>query len=138
MQNLDGAEIASLRATAIGCGFPCPRIAGRDAGALRLIPPDGHVPAPHLFVDISAHGFGHLAQGAGAQRAARRLPELRITIRSGLPTAKLQARLAAEFTHLAESSDFGYVMHDAMRVDLAGDGPGLPHPACRLGRPGGP
>jgi IS5 family transposase len=51
--------------------------------------------------------------------SAERLPELRFTIRSGLPTGKLQARLATEFTHLTASSDFGYVMHDATRVDLA-------------------
>lgn len=77
-------------------------------------------PRPHLFVDISAHGFGHLAQAAPVLNAlAEHLPELRFTIRSGLPTGKLQARLATEFTHLAESSDFGYVMHDATRVDLA-------------------
>ena len=44
---------------------------------------------------------------------------LRITLRSGLPTSKLRARVAADFTHLAESSDFGYVMHDAVSVDLA-------------------
>lgn len=77
------------------------------------------MPDLHLFVDISAHGFGHLAQAAPVlNRLARQLPELRITVRSALPTARLQARLVAPFRHLAESSDFGYVMYDAMRVDL--------------------
>ncbi|WP_313953410.1 hypothetical protein [Accumulibacter sp.] len=73
----------------------------------------------HLFVDISAHGFGHLAQVAPVLEALKqRLPELRLTIRSGLPTDKLRARLSANFTHLHESSDFGYVMHDAVSLDL--------------------
>ena len=63
---------------------------------------------PHLFVDISAHGFGHLAQVAPVLNAlTERLPALRLTIRSGLPTAKLQARIEAAFTHLIGSSDFG-------------------------------
>ena len=75
---------------------------------------------PHLFVDVSAHGFGHLAQVAPVLNAlSARLPTLRITLRSGLPTSKLRARVTADFTHLAESSDFGYVMHDAVSVDLA-------------------
>jgi hypothetical protein len=74
---------------------------------------------PHLFVDVSAHGFGHLAQVAPVLNAlTERLPALRLTIRSGLPTAKLQARIAAAFTHLIGSSDFGYVMHDAVSLDL--------------------
>jgi hypothetical protein len=73
----------------------------------------------HLFVDISAHGFGHLAQAAPVLNAlSKRLPELRLTIRSGLPTDKLQARVMADFTHLQERSDFGYVMHDAVSLDL--------------------
>ena len=74
----------------------------------------------HLFVDISAHGFGHLAQVAPVLQALTvRLPELRLTIRSGLPGERLQARLVAPFTHLQASSDFGYVMHDAVSLDLA-------------------
>jgi hypothetical protein len=77
----------------------------------------------HLFVDISAHGFGHLAQAAPVLNAlSKRLPELRLTIRSGLPTDKLQARVTADFTHLQERSDFGYVMHDAVSLDLEATG----------------
>ena len=75
---------------------------------------------PHLFVDISAHGFGHLAQAAPVINAlAAQLPTMRVTIRSGLPQAKLHERLRCAFSHLAARSDFGYVMLDAMRVDLA-------------------
>jgi hypothetical protein len=76
--------------------------------------------APHLFVDISAHGFGHLGQAAPILNALReRLPELRLSVRSGLPIAALQARLHGQFTHLAGRSDFGFIMRDATRIDLA-------------------
>ncbi len=75
---------------------------------------------PHLFVDISAHGFGHLAQAAPVINAlTTRAPNLRLTVRSGLPQEKLRERLWCTFDHLAARSDFGYVMRDAMRVDLA-------------------
>ena len=73
---------------------------------------------PHLFVDISSHGLGHLAQAAPVLNALRqRLPALRLTVRSGLPEARLRARIAGEFTHQALSSDFGFVMLDAVRID---------------------
>ena len=76
--------------------------------------------APHLFVDISSHGFGHLAQVAPVLNAlAARLPSLCLTIRSGLTAEQLRTRVLPDFTHLAAASDFGYVMHDAIRVDLA-------------------
>ena len=75
---------------------------------------------PHLFVDISSHGLGHLAQAAPIlNEIVRRLPELRLTVRSGLPLAKLRERLCGEFTHLECCSDFGYVMRDAVRIDHA-------------------
>jgi hypothetical protein len=77
-------------------------------------------PHPHLFVDISSHGFGHLAQAAPVLNAlAGRLPTLRLTIRSGLSIENLRTRLTHDFTHIAAASDFGYLMHDAIRVDLA-------------------
>lgn len=74
----------------------------------------------HLFVDISSHGFGHLAITAPALDAlAEMAPDLRLTVRSGLPRWKLEQRIRAPFTLIAGSSDFGYVMIDAMRIDLA-------------------
>ncbi len=73
---------------------------------------------PHLFVDISAHGFGHLAQVAPVlNRLAELLPELRITLRSGLPSTKLKQRIQAPFQHIASASDFGYMMIDALSID---------------------
>jgi hypothetical protein len=74
----------------------------------------------HLFVDISAHGFGHLGQAAPILNALQqRLPELRLSVRSALPAAALQARLHGPFTHLPGRSDFGFIMRDATRIDLA-------------------
>lgn len=73
---------------------------------------------PHLFVDISAHGFGHLAQTAPVLEALALLsPDLRLTIRSGLPLAQLRQRIAHPFFHLAAVSDVSFRMHDAVRVD---------------------
>ena len=75
---------------------------------------------PHLFVDVSSHGFGHLAQVAPIlNELATRLPELRLTIRCGLPLDKLRARISAEFTHIAGRTDFGFVMLDAVSIDLS-------------------
>jgi len=74
----------------------------------------------HLFVDISSHGFGHLAITAPVLDAvAEIVPDLRLTVRSGLPAAKLRQRIRAPFAHLAAASDFGYVMIDAMHIDPA-------------------
>ena len=46
-------------------------------------------------------------------------PDLRLTVRSGLPAEKLRQRIGVPFAHVAVSSDFGYVMIDATRIDLA-------------------
>jgi hypothetical protein len=74
---------------------------------------------PHLLVDISAHGFGHLAQVAPVlNRLAEQLPALQLTVRSGLPLDRLRQRIHAPFVHIAAASDFGYVMHDAVTLDL--------------------
>ena len=73
----------------------------------------------HLFVDISSHGLGHLAITAPVLDAlALRAPQMRLTIRSGLRTEALRARIAAPFEHIHAASDFGYLMHDATRIDL--------------------
>ena len=74
----------------------------------------------HLFVDISSHGFGHLAQVAPVLNAlASMVPALHLTVRSGLPEARLRLRIRAPFTYCPGCSDFGYVMHDAVRIDHA-------------------
>lgn len=75
---------------------------------------------PHLFVDISSHGFGHLAQVAPILNAlSARMPALRLTLRSGLASATLRARVNGEFDHIVGRSDFGFVMRDAVDIDYA-------------------
>jgi len=72
----------------------------------------------HLFTDISSHGFGHLAISAPILNALAELaPDLRLTVRSLLPPAKLRERIAPPFELIEAASDFGYVMHDALRID---------------------
>lgn len=74
----------------------------------------------HLFVDISSHGFGHLAIAAPVlNRLAERLPGLKLTIRCALPPALLASRLRLPFRLIPAASDFGFVMRDALHVDLA-------------------
>jgi len=74
----------------------------------------------HLLVDISAHGLGHLAQTAPVIDAlAALVPGLRVTVRSAIPRHHLAHRIAADFVHVAEARDFGYVMHNAVDIDLA-------------------
>lgn len=73
----------------------------------------------HLFVDISSHGYGHLAQTAPVLNALLASRSMRLTIRCGLATAQLQRRIRVPFTHIQEASDFGFVMHDALQLDLA-------------------
>jgi hypothetical protein len=73
----------------------------------------------HLFADISSHGFGHLAQAApvlNALHAAR--PDLRLTVRSGLPRNRLALRIDGDFEHIHAASDFGFVMDNALDIDL--------------------
>ncbi len=74
----------------------------------------------HIFVDISAHGLGHLAQTAPVIAALRaRRPDLRVTIASALPHARLAARIAQPFQHIDAASDFGFAMHNAIDIDFA-------------------
>jgi hypothetical protein len=73
----------------------------------------------HLFVDISSHGFGHLAITAPVLNALAEIaPDLRLTVRTRLPRAKLLQRIHSPFELIEASTDFGYAMIDATRVDL--------------------
>jgi hypothetical protein len=72
----------------------------------------------HLFVDISSHGYGHLAQTAPLLNALVASRPLQLTVRSGLTQAQLASRIPVLFTHIHAASDFGFVMHDALNVDL--------------------
>ncbi len=75
-------------------------------------------PPPHLFADISSHGFGHLAQSAPVlNRLAELRPDLHLTLRTALPREKLGQRLALPFDLIPDASDFGYRMIDALTID---------------------
>lgn len=75
---------------------------------------------PHLLVDISAHGYGHVAQTAPLLNELKRcLPELRITVRSAAPLALLQQRIQGEFQHYSVAMDFGMHMASAVDVQVA-------------------
>lgn len=72
---------------------------------------------PHLLVDISYHGFGHVSQTAPVVNAlARMLPDLRVTVRSAAPAEILQQRFQCEITHIPAAFDFGMAMANAVDV----------------------
>ena len=74
---------------------------------------------PHLLVDISAHGYGHIAQTAPVvNELARCIPGLRITLRSAAPTAFLKQRFQCDFQHIHVALDFGMAMFNAVEVDV--------------------
>jgi hypothetical protein len=73
--------------------------------------------APHLVVNITGHGFGHVAQTAPILNLLQqRMPELRITVRSAVPIAHLRSRIHVPFTHLPVGGDIGMVMSSALDV----------------------
>ncbi|MGQ9686227.1 MAG: hypothetical protein ACUVT2_07990 [Thiobacillaceae bacterium] len=73
----------------------------------------------HLLACISHHGRGHLAQSAPVLDALLALwPGLKLTVRSALPHSVLAGRIRGPFTHLSEAADCGFLMRDALRVDL--------------------
>ena len=73
----------------------------------------------HLVVSISGHGFGHVAQTAPVLNALHKLcPQLRLTVRSSVPTAHLNSRIHVPFTHLQSSGDIGMEMSSALEVDI--------------------
>lgn len=70
-----------------------------------------------LLVDLSCHGFGHIAQAAPVVNAlAERLPGLRVTLRSGAPREVLAQRFHCDFTLIPKALDFGMEMADAVNV----------------------
>ena len=70
----------------------------------------------HLVMDITAHGFGHLAQTAAVLNA---LPanSLKLTVRSLAPADILHERIRYPFKLIPYQQDNGMVMLDALRVD---------------------
>lgn len=73
----------------------------------------------HLLACISHHGRGHLAQTAPVLNTLyARQPGLLLTVRSALPREVLAGRIRAPFRHDPRPADCGFVMHDALRVDV--------------------
>jgi hypothetical protein len=71
-----------------------------------------------LYVAISHHGLGHLAQTAPVLHALRQdTGEIELVIRSALPHHRLAARIAPPFQHIDTASDCNFVMHDALHLD---------------------
>lgn len=74
----------------------------------------------HLYVALSGHGFGHLAQAAPALNEwRRRYPTGRLTVQSALPESVLRQRIVGEFAVVAGVADFGMVMADALEAKVA-------------------
>jgi len=72
---------------------------------------------PHLFIAVTAHGYGHLAQVAPiAQALTCRLPGLRITLQGTLAPAVVAARLPKGYRHLHEDADVALPMAGPLEV----------------------
>jgi hypothetical protein len=76
---------------------------------------------PLIYVVISHHGFGHIAQTAPVIAALRaRIGGLRVIVQCAAPRAVLEEHFHMAFEHIAEASDFGMVMANSLDVDVAG------------------
>ncbi|TVQ87513.1 MAG: hypothetical protein EA400_11250 [Chromatiaceae bacterium] len=61
---------------------------------------------PHLFIALTAHGYGHLAQCAPVVAALqRRRPDLRVTLQGTIDPAFARSRMPAGFRHLSVAAD---------------------------------
>lgn len=75
---------------------------------------------PHLVVDISGHGFGHVSQTAPVLNALlQRWPTLQVTVRSAAPIDLLRERIHGKFNYFPLAFDFGMVMANAVDVLVA-------------------
>jgi hypothetical protein len=72
---------------------------------------------PHIVVSITGHGYGHVAQTAPILNLLhKRLPRLRLTVRTSVPFSYLRSRIHAPFEHLLSEGDIGMVMSSALDV----------------------
>jgi len=66
---------------------------------------------PHLFVALSSHGFGHLAQVSPVVNAlCERVPGLRLSVQSDLPEWKLKTRIDSPFELIRYTPDVVFPM----------------------------
>ena len=76
-------------------------------------------PHSHLYVALSGHGFGHLAQVAPVLNEwRRRWPQARLTLQSLLPEPVLRTRIAGQFAIVFGAADFGMLMVDALEAKV--------------------
>lgn len=74
---------------------------------------------PHLLVDITSHGYGHVSQtSAVVNELVKLIPGLRITIRCSTQLAFLTSRFQCDFRHVPVSFDFGMKMANAVDVQV--------------------
>ncbi|MGF1645288.1 MAG: glycosyltransferase [Thiotrichales bacterium] len=72
---------------------------------------------PHLWLALSAHGYGHLAQAAPVVNAlAQRLPDLRLTVQSELPLNLLEERFQIPVTRVDHAGDVVIPMNGPTEV----------------------
>jgi UDP:flavonoid glycosyltransferase YjiC (YdhE family) len=73
-----------------------------------------------LYVAISSHGYGHIAQTAPVvNELYRRMRDLRVVVECAASRDVLAKRFDMAFDHVPVSSDFGMVMKNALEVDVA-------------------
>lgn len=74
---------------------------------------------PHLLVDISSHGYGHVSQTAAVlNELAKLIPALRLTVRTTAPLELLKQRIQCEFQYIPAAFDFGMKMANAVDVQI--------------------
>lgn len=74
----------------------------------------------HLYIALSGHGFGHLAQVAPVLNAfQQRWPSVRVTVQSGLAETVLRQRITGRFECVAGVADFGMIMVDALEAKVS-------------------
>ncbi len=72
----------------------------------------------HLLVDISGHGFGHLAQVAPTLNAlGLREIDIHVTLRTSLPENLLRSKISLQFDYVRMELDKGMIMNDAIGVN---------------------
>jgi len=74
---------------------------------------------PHMVIDISYHGFGHTAQVAALVPALRRrVPDMRLTLRTGVPEPVLRDAIPGDFMLRPGPADLGLSMFGPEQVDV--------------------
>jgi len=75
---------------------------------------------PHLLVDITSHGYGHVSQtSAVVNELVKLVPELNVTVRTTAPYEFLKQRFQCDFQHIPIAMDFGMKMVSAIEVKVA-------------------